>query len=79
MSEQRQKGHGKKRPRKFHRGVAEGRRARAPLASIEAAEQRAVALEVETRSTGRKLLDDVDVWAGFARSAPFVPRLEAIL
>lgn len=74
-----QKGKGHKRPRKFHRGQAEGRRAQAPLARLDAAEQRARTTEDELRSVAARYNEQIDVWAGFARAAPFVPRIGAAL
>lgn len=74
-----QKGHGKKRPRKFHRGQAEGRRARRPIAKREAAEERSRTVDAELRSVAARYNEDVDVWQDGLRAAPFVPRLEAAL
>lgn len=74
-----QKGKGHKRPRSFHRGRAEGRRARAPLARLDRAEEQARTADDELRSVAARYHEDVDVWQDGLRAAPFVPRLEAVL
>lgn len=74
-----QKGKHRKRPRSFHHGQAEGRRARKPIAQVEAAEQRSRTVEAELRSVAARYHEDVEVWAAAGRAAPFVPRLEASL
>lgn len=74
-----QKGKGRKRPRKFHHGQAEGRRARRPIAQLAAAEERGRTVEDELHAVAARYHEDVEVWSGLPSSAPFVPRLEATL
>jgi hypothetical protein len=74
-----QKGHGKKRPRRFHHGQAEGRRAQPKLAAIETAERRERTTRDQLQSVAARYNEDVDVWQAGLRAAPFVPRLEVAL
>lgn len=76
---QRQKGHGKKRPRRFHRGIAEGRKAVAVIGQLESAERRGRSVEAELRSVAGRYQEDIELLDGLRRAAPFVPRLEAAL
>lgn len=79
MGEQRQKGHGKKRPRRFHRGADAGRKAAPIIDGIVQAERRARTLADEMRSVGARYHEDIELLDGLRRSAPFVPRIEAAL
>jgi hypothetical protein len=74
-----QKGHGKKRPRRFHHGPAEGRRAQPKLAAIENAERRERTTRDELRSVAARYNEDIDVWQALEHVAPFVPRIEVAL
>jgi hypothetical protein len=74
-----QKGHGKKRPRRFHHGQAEGRRAQPKLAAIEDAERRERTTRDELRSVAARYNEDIDVWQALEHAAPFVPRIEVAL
>jgi hypothetical protein len=74
-----QKGHGKKRPRRFHHTIAEGRRAEPKLAQIEAAERRERTTRDELQAVASRYNEEIDVWQAFARAAPFVPSLEVSL
>lgn len=74
-----QKGHGKKRPRRFHRGRAEGRRAVPAIDAVERAEVRAATVDAEVHAEQRRHRDDVQVWRQQRHAAPFVPLLEVTL
>jgi hypothetical protein len=79
VGERRQKGHGKKRPRRFHRGVAEGRKAVPVIDGIVQAERRARTVQDAMRSVGARYHEDIELLDELRRSAPFVPRIEAAL
>lgn len=74
-----QKGHGKKRPRRFHHGRATGRLAAPVLERIEQAERRGRTASDELRAVAARHGEDVEVWQAVQRAAPFVPRIEAAL
>lgn len=74
-----QKGKGHKRPRRFHRGQAEGRLAVAPLDRLAHAEARARTADDELRSVAARYHEQIDVWADFGHAKPFAPRIEAAL
>jgi hypothetical protein len=79
VPEHRQKGHGKKRPRRFHRGQAAGRRAAPIIDGIVQAERRARTAADQMRSVGARYHEDIEMLDGLRRAAPFVPRIEAAL
>lgn len=79
MSSRPQKGHGKKRPRAWHRGRAEGRKAVAIIDGIVQAEHRARSADDQMRAVGARYHEDIELLDGVRRAAPFVPRLEASL
>lgn len=80
MSEQRRQHHkGKKRPRAWHRGQAAGVEQARALHVVEAAERRERTTRDELRSVAARYNEEIDVWQGARRAAPFVPRLEIAL
>jgi hypothetical protein len=56
-----------------------GRRALPALAAVEAADRRERTSRDELRAVAGRYNEDIEVWQGAQRAAPFVPRLEAAL
>lgn len=70
---------GRKRPRGWHRGRHAGRLQARALEPLDHAEERARTAEDELRSVAARYQEEIDIWAGLDRAAPFVPRIEAAL
>lgn len=73
----RQHSKGKKRPGGWHQGPGLARQQIPRLEAIEAAERRGRTVDDELRSVAARYHEDIELLAGLARSAPFVPRIEA--